>query len=210
MAAANRAGDKTQNEVGAEPAVFDNESFVFRAQVFDANDLRRALTRMAHEIIERNHGADNLVLLGLYTRGVAIAHRLAVAIAFFDAREVPVGALDVAFFRDDISLRPVSPLGTTEIPVDISDRTVVLVDDVLYTGRTVRSALDALTEIGRPRAVQLVVLVDRGHREIPIRADSVGKNLPTKRTEDVRVRLTEIDGGSDSIELWGPVDGDEA
>jgi pyrimidine operon attenuation protein/uracil phosphoribosyltransferase len=165
---------------------------------------------MAHEIIERNHGADNLVLLGLYTRGVAIAHRLAVAIASFDAREVPVGALDVAFFRDDISLRPVSPLGTTEIPVDISDRTVVLVDDVLYTGRTVRSALDALTEIGRPRAVQLVVLVDRGHREIPIRADSVGKNLPTKRTEDVRVRLTEIDGGSDSIELWGPVDGDEA
>jgi pyrimidine operon attenuation protein/uracil phosphoribosyltransferase len=116
----------------------------------------------------------------------------------------------VAFFRDDIGLRPVSPLGTTEIPVDISDRTVVLVDDVLYTGRTVRSALDALTEIGRPRAVQLVVLVDRGHREIPIRADSVGKNLPTKRTEDVRVRLTEIDGGSDSIELWGPVDGDEA
>lgn len=210
MAAADRAGDKTQNEVGAEPAVFDNESFVFRAQVFDANDLRRALTRMAHEIIERNHGADNLVLLGLYTRGVAIAHRLAVAIASFDAREVPVGALDVAFFRDDISLRPVSPLGTTEIPVDISDRTVVLVDDVLYTGRTVRSALDALTEIGRPRAVQLVVLVDRGHREIPIRADSVGKNLPTKRTEDVRVRLTEIDGGSDSIELWGPVDGDEA
>jgi pyrimidine operon attenuation protein/uracil phosphoribosyltransferase len=210
MAAANRAGDKTQNEVGAEPTVFDNESFVFRAQVFDANDLRRALTRMAHEIIERNHGTDNLVLLGLYTRGVAIAHRLAVAIASFDAREVPVGALDVAFFRDDISLRPVSPLGTTEIPVDISDRTVVLVDDVLYTGRTVRSALDALTEIGRPRAVQLVVLVDRGHREIPIRADSVGKNLPTKRTEDVRVRLTEIDGGSDSIELWGPVDGDEA
>ena len=210
MAAANRAGDKTQNEVGAEPAVFDNERFVFRAQVFDANDLRRALTRMAHEIIERNHGTDNLVLLGLYTRGVAIAHRLAVAIASFDAREVPVGALDVAFFRDDISLRPVSPLGTTEIPVDISDRTVVLVDDVLYTGRTVRSALDALTEIGRPRAVQLVVLVDRGHREIPIRADSVGKNLPTKRTEDVRVRLTEIDGGSDSIELWGPVDGDEA
>ena len=210
MAAANRAGDKTQNEVGAEPTVFDNESFVFRAQVFDANDLRRALTRMAHEIIERNHGTDNLVLLGLYTRGVAIAHRLAVAIASFDAREVPVGALDVAFFRDDIGLRPVSPLGTTEIPVDISDRTVVLVDDVLYTGRTVRSALDALTEIGRPRAVQLVVLVDRGHREIPIRADSVGKNLPTKRTEDVRVRLTEIDGGSDSIELWGPVDGDEA
>lgn len=210
MAAANRAGDKTQNEAGAEPAVFENEVFVFRAQVFDANDLRRALTRIAHEIIERNHGTENLVLLGLYTRGVVIAHRLAAAIASFDDREVPVGALDVAFFRDDISLRPVSPLGATEIPVDISDRTVVLVDDVLYTGRTVRSALDALTEIGRPRAVQLAVLVDRGHREVPIRADSVGKNLPTKRTEDVRVRLTEIDGGSDSIELWGPVDGDEA
>jgi pyrimidine operon attenuation protein / uracil phosphoribosyltransferase len=128
-----------------------------------------------------------------------------------------VGALDVAFYRDDIRLRPVQPLGPTEVPVDITGKTVVLVDDVLFTGRTVRAALDALTELGRPHAVQLAVLVDRGHRELPIRADFVGKNLPTKRAEDVRVRLAEIDGGSgagnadvDGIEIWGPTGEGEA
>ena len=120
----------------------------------------------------------------------------------FEGREVPVGALDVAFYRDDIGLRTVTPVGATEIPVDISGRVVVLVDDVLFTGRTVRAALDALTELGRPRAVQLAVLIDRGHRELPIRPDYVGKNLPTGRTEDVRVRLAEVDGGDDGIELW--------
>jgi len=140
--------------------------------------------------------------VGLYTRGPAIARRLAAAIEGFEGREVPVGALDVAFYRDDIGLRTVTPVGPTEVPVDTSGRVVVLVDDVLFTGRTVRAALDALTELGRPRAVQLAVLIDRGHRELPIRPDYVGKNLPTGRTEDVRVRLAEVDGGDDGIELW--------
>ena len=184
--------------------------FACRANVFSADDLRRAHTRIAHEIVEHNHGANDLVLIGLYTRGVAIARRLAAAIQEFEGVEVPVGALDVAFYRDDISLRPVQPLGATEVPVDITGRTVVIVDDVLFTGRTVRAALDALTAIGRPRAVQLAVLVDRGHRELPIRADYVGKNLPTKVAEDVRVRLVEVDDAAeDGIELWGPAD-DEA
>ncbi|HEX5616470.1 MAG TPA: bifunctional pyr operon transcriptional regulator/uracil phosphoribosyltransferase PyrR [Acidimicrobiia bacterium] len=176
---------------------------MFRAGVFDAPTLRRALTRIAHEIVERNHGPDGLVLVGLYTRGVALAQRLAASIESFEAAPVPTGALDVAFYRDDIGLRPVQPLGPTEVP-DVTDRTVVLVDDVLFTGRTVRSALNALLELGRPRAVQLAVLVDRGHRELPIRADYVGKNLPTKVAEDVRVRLAEVDGGDDGVEIWGP------
>jgi pyrimidine operon attenuation protein/uracil phosphoribosyltransferase len=174
--------------------------------VFDADDLRRAQTRIAHEIVEHNKGAADLVLVGLYTRGVAIARRLADAIERFEHIAVSVGALDVAFYRDDIQLRRVAPLGPTEIPVDVSGKVVVLVDDVLFTGRTVRAALDALTELGRPRAVQLAVLVDRGHRELPLRADYVGKNLPTKIAEDVRVRLTEVDGGTDGIDLWGPAD----
>jgi pyrimidine operon attenuation protein/uracil phosphoribosyltransferase len=176
--------------------------------VFDADDLRRAHTRIAHEIVERNHGAGDLVLVGLYTRGVAVAERLARAIASFESVEVPVGALDVSFFRDDIGLRPVEPAGPTEVPVDITGRIVVIVDDVLFTGRTARAALDALTDLGRPRAVQLAVLVDRGHRELPIRADYVGKNLPTKLAEDVRVRLDEVDDEPDGIELWGRAEGD--
>jgi pyrimidine operon attenuation protein/uracil phosphoribosyltransferase len=180
---------------------------VLRIRVFDADDLRRAQIRIAHEIVERNHGAGDVVLVGLYTRGPAIARRLAAAIEQFEGVDVPVGALDVAFYRDDIGLRPVQPLGPTEVPVDVTGRVVVIVDDVLYTGRTVRSALDALTELGRPRAVQLAVLVDRGHRELPIRADFVGKNLPTAETEDVRVHLAEVDGGTDGIEIWGPEGG---
>jgi pyrimidine operon attenuation protein/uracil phosphoribosyltransferase len=174
----------------------------FRASVFDAGDLRRAHTRIAHEIVERNHGADDLVLVGLYTRGPAIARRLATAIEGFEGRAVPVGALDVSFYRDDIALRSVTPVGPTEVPVDVSGRVVVLVDDVLFTGRTIRAAMDALTELGRPRAVQLAVLIDRGHRELPIRPDYVGKNLPTGLNEDVRVRLAEVDGGEDGIDLW--------
>lgn len=184
----------------------DGGRFSRRASVFDADDLHRAHTRIAHEIVEHNHGAAPVVLVGLYTRGVAIARRLADAIERFEGVQVPVGSLDVAFFRDDINLRPVQPLGPTELPVDITDRVVVLVDDVLFTGRTARAALEALTELGRPRAVQLAVLVDRGHRELPIRADYVGKNLPTKIAEDVRVRLQETDECDDSIEIWGPVD----
>ena len=179
--------------------------FAFRATVFDADDLRRAHVRIAHEIVERNHGADRVVLAGLYTRGLVIARRLAAAVADFEGTDVPVGALDVAFYRDDIGLRSVQPVGPTQFPVDVTGTVVVLVDDVLYTGRTVRAALDALTELGRPRAVQLAVLVDRGHRELPIRPDFVGKNLPTQAGDDVRVRLVESDEvAADSVELWSP------
>jgi pyrimidine operon attenuation protein/uracil phosphoribosyltransferase len=181
--------------------------FAFRAGVFDAANLRRALTRIAHEIVERNQGADEIVLVGMYTRGVVLAQRLAAAIREFEGVDVPVGTLDPSFFRDDIGLRAVHPLGPTEVPTDVTGRIVVIVDDVLYTGRTVRAALDALVDIGRPRSVQLAVLVDRGHRELPIRADYVGKNLPTKAVEDVRVHLEETDGGTDAVEIWGPIDG---
>src|SRR5262249_55363322 len=134
---------------------------------------------------------------------VALSQRLAAQIADFESTEVPLGSLDIAFYRDDIGLRPVVPTGPTEVP-DIAGKVVVLVDDVLFTGRTVRAALDALLELGRPRVVQLAVLVDRGHRELPIRADYVGKNLPTKISEDVRVCLAEVDGGDDQVEIWGP------
>ncbi|HEX9467682.1 MAG TPA: bifunctional pyr operon transcriptional regulator/uracil phosphoribosyltransferase PyrR [Acidimicrobiia bacterium] len=211
MTAASRAGKPTPASTTAPEAAVHGDApaggrFVFRTGVFDADDLRRAHTRIAHEIVERNHGPDTVVLVGLYTRGLVIARRLAAAIEEFERFAVPVGALDVAFYRDDISLRAVVPLGSTEVPVDITGRVVVLVDDVLYTGRTVRAALDALTELGRPRAVQLAVLVDRGHRELPIRPDFVGKNLPTRVGEDVRVRLMESDGMTDVVELWGPAD----
>jgi pyrimidine operon attenuation protein / uracil phosphoribosyltransferase len=183
--------------------------FAFRAGVFDAANLRRALIRIAHEIVERNEGADDVILVGMYTRGVVLARRLAAAIESFEGVEVPVGTLDPSFFRDDIGLRAVHPLGPTEVPTDVTGKVVVLVDDVLYTGRTARAALDALVDIGRPRSVQFAVLVDRGHRELPIRADYVGKNLPTKTAEDVRVCLEETDGGVDAVEIWGPATGTE-
>jgi len=189
-------------EPGRVPASGPEAAAVLRTRVFDAADLRRALTRIAHEIVERNHGADHVVLVGLYTRGVVLARRIADAIASFEPAAPAVGALDIAFYRDDIGLRPVAPLGPTEVP-DVAGKVVVLVDDVLFTGRTSRAALDALLELGRPRAVQLAVLVDRGHRELPIRADYVGKNLPTRVTEDVRVRLGETDDAADGVELWG-------
>jgi pyrimidine operon attenuation protein/uracil phosphoribosyltransferase len=157
-------------------------------QVLNADDVRRAITRIAHEIIERNRGLDGVVLVGLQRGGVWIARSLAETIATIEpGAAVPVGSLDVSMYRDDIRLRPVTPAAASDIPARIDGATVVLTDDVLYTGRTVRAALDALNDYGRPRAVQLAVIVDRGHRELPIRPDFVGKNLPTSTSEDVRV-----------------------
>ena len=161
--------------------------FVPRTKVMDPEDVKRATWRMAHEIIERNHGTDQVVLIGLQTGGVPFAGRLAEAIDSVSGVMVPIGSLDVAFYRDDIGLRPVLPEAATHIPVDLTGKTVVLVDDVLFTGRTVRAALNALSDYGRARAVQLSVMVDRGHRELPIRPDYVGKNLPTRRDEMVDV-----------------------
>ncbi len=164
-------------------------------RVLEAAEIRRALTRIAHEILERTNGADDVLLLGIPTRGVPLAGRLAARAAEFEGRTVPWGSLDVTMYRDDLRLRPARALGRTELPpAGIDGQTVVIVDDVLYSGRTVRAALDALNDLGRPRAVQLAVLVDRGHRELPIRADYVGKNLPTSQREMVRVLLSETDG----------------
>jgi pyrimidine operon attenuation protein / uracil phosphoribosyltransferase len=161
--------------------------FVPRAQVMTADDVRRALVRIAHEVVERNHGIESVVVVGLQTGGVPLAERLAEELGGIEGTRPPAGTLDVAFYRDDISLRPVLPEEVTAIPCDLTARTVVLVDDVLYTGRTVRAALNALNDHGRARAVQLAVMVDRGHRELPIRPDFVGKNLPTRRDEMVDV-----------------------
>jgi pyrimidine operon attenuation protein/uracil phosphoribosyltransferase len=165
------------------------------------SDIHRAVVRIAHEILERNRGADDLVLLGIPTRGVPLARRIADAMAAIEDRDVPAGALDVGMYRDDLQLRPTVALQPTVIPGgDVTGKTVVLVDDVLFSGRTIRAAMDALSDVGRPTAVQLAVLVDRGHRDLPIRADYVGKNLPTAREDDVQVTLTETDG-TDSVTL---------
>ena len=169
--------------------------FVARSQVMDADDVRRAIWRMAHEIVERNHGLDGVVLVGLQTGGVLLAEAFADALEEIDGTDVPVGTLDVALYRDDIGIRPVLPEAVTDIPVDLDGAIVVLVDDVLFTGRTIRAALDALTAYGRVRAVQLAVMVDRGHRELPIRPDYVGKNLPTRRDEMVNVSPSGVDLG---------------
>ncbi|MFI1189523.1 bifunctional pyr operon transcriptional regulator/uracil phosphoribosyltransferase PyrR [Streptomyces californicus] len=163
--------------------------------VLEAPDVARVLTRIAHEIVERAKGADDVVLLGIPTRGVFLARRLADKLEQITGRKTPVGSLDITMYRDDLRLRPARALARTEIPGEgIEGSLVVLVDDVLFSGRTIRAALDALGDIGRPRAVQLAVLVDRGHRELPIRADYVGKNLPTSLRETVRVQLAEEDG----------------
>jgi pyrimidine operon attenuation protein/uracil phosphoribosyltransferase len=169
--------------------------FVERGRILDASEIRRALTRIAHEVLERNRGAEGLVLVGIAARGDDLARRLAEEVRRIEGTEVPVGVLDITFYRDDIGLRAEAPeVHETRIDFDVTGRTVVLVDDVLFTGRTVRAAMDALMDLGRPRAIQLAVLVDRGHRELPIRPDYVGKNVPTRRTEEVRVRLAEVDG----------------
>jgi pyrimidine operon attenuation protein / uracil phosphoribosyltransferase len=163
-------------------------------EVLSAADVSRTLSRIAHQVLEHTDGGRDLVLLGIPTRGVALAHRLAGKLADFEGLTVPTGSLDTTMYRDDLRLRGIRPLGRTVLPGTVDDRLVVLVDDVLYSGRTVRAALDALSDLGRPRAVQLAVLVDRGHRELPIRADYVGKNLPTSQGETVRVLLDEVDG----------------
>ncbi|KOU07060.1 uracil phosphoribosyltransferase [Streptomyces sp. NRRL F-5755] len=163
--------------------------------VLEGPDITRMLTRIAHEIVERAKGAGDVVLLGIPTRGVFLARRLAAKLEEITGRPVPVGSLDITMYRDDLRLGPARALARTDIPGDgIEGRVVLLVDDVLFSGRTIRAALDALNDIGRPRAVQLAVLVDRGHRELPIRADYVGKNLPTSLRETVKVQLTEEDG----------------
>ena len=164
------------------------------ARVMDEAEIRRATTRIAHEILERNQGAQDLVLVGIAARGDDLARRLAGEIGRIEGADVPIGVLDITFYRDDIGLRAEAPeVHETRIDFDVSGRTIVLVDDVLYTGRTVRAAMDALVDFGRPTAVQLAVLVDRGHRELPIRADFVGKNLPTRSRDRVRVALVEVD-----------------
>ncbi len=164
-----------------------------------AGDVRRALNRIAHEIVERNAGVDGLALVGIRTRGVPLAYRIARQIRDVEGTAVPVGELDATLYRDDLARRMKPPTGPTALPVDVNGRVVVLVDDVLYTGRTVRAAMDALVDFGRPRAIQLLVLVDRGHRELPIRADYVGKNVPTARTETVEVHLMEVDGRDEVV-----------
>ncbi|MDP3880352.1 MAG: bifunctional pyr operon transcriptional regulator/uracil phosphoribosyltransferase PyrR [Dehalococcoidales bacterium] len=172
--------------------------------IMTPEDIRRSLARIAHEIIERNRTTEGLVLVGLHTRGVPLAQRLAANLEAFMGLRVPVGSLDISLHRDDISFldpRPRTP--RTDIPVDIDDRSIVLVDDVLYTGRSIRAAMDALIDLGRPRSIQAVVLIDRGHRELPIRADYVGKNIPSSRQEQVRVRLAEVDGTDEVVIVTG-------
>ena len=171
--------------------------------ILSATDIARVVDRIAHQILEKTSGAGDTILLGIPTRGVPLARRLAARIHAFEGVSVPVGALDVTLFRDDLRLRGTRALGRTELPQGgVDGRRVILVDDVLFSGRTVRAALDALGDLGRPRAVQLAVLVDRGHRELPIRADYVGKNIPTALAENVRVLLTETDG-ADEVRLLG-------
>ena len=189
-------------DFGVPPPAASADAAAPRVVMSEA-DVSRALRRIAHEILERNKGAQSLVVLGIPTRGVALARRLVKVMAEVEGREVPVGALDVTMYRDDLRRNPTRAVEHTDIPAPgIDGRTVVLVDDVLFSGRTVRAALDALSDLGRPQAVRLAVLVDRGHRDLPIRADFVGKNLPTSSSERVSVRLAEHDG-TDEVLISG-------
>jgi pyrimidine operon attenuation protein / uracil phosphoribosyltransferase len=201
MASFNDPSSEAGKEVGS----------VNRARtVLEAPDIQRALTRIAHELLEHNKGSANLVLLGIPTRGVALAQRLAQRIAEVEGDEVPHGSLDITMYRDDLRRHPVRTLERTNLPESgIDGKVVVLVDDVLFSGRTIRAALDALSDVGRPSAVRLAVLVDRGHRELPIRADHVGKNLPTSLTERVSVHLAEYDG-TDEVVLSEPESAESA
>jgi len=170
------------------PTPLDGGVFVARSEIMDDDGVRRALWRMSHEILEQNKGLSGIVLVGLETGGVHLARKLAINLLEIEGEDIPVGTLDVAFYRDDIGLRPVTPGNPTDLPFDLTSRVVVLVDDVLFTGRTIRAAMDAIVDFGRPAAVQLAVMIDRGHRELPIRPDYVGKNLPTRRDELVDVQ----------------------
>jgi pyrimidine operon attenuation protein/uracil phosphoribosyltransferase len=173
-----------------------------KATILSADEIRRGLTRIAHEIVERNKGAQELAIIGVHTRGIPLAARLAAKLSELEGVDIPTGMLDITLYRDDLSEVAHQPIiRETHVPFDIARRRVVLVDDVLYTGRTVRAALDALIDLGRPLGIQLAVLIDRGHRELPIRADYVGKNLPTAKSELVKVKLQETDG-VDIVELW--------
>jgi pyrimidine operon attenuation protein/uracil phosphoribosyltransferase len=198
---------RTRSTSAASPISIGQRSRpeVSMPQVMDADRMSRVLTRIAHEILERNRGLDELALVGIRTRGVPLARRIARALKEINGDDVPTGALDITLYRDDLMRHAVGPqplVRRTEIPFSIDDRKILLVDDVLYTGRTIRAALDALIDFGRPRAIQLVVVVDRGHRELPIKADYVGKNLPTSLSQSVQVRLQEIDG-TDEIVIEG-------
>lgn len=170
-------------------------SLTEKAEIMDAEAIRRSLIRIAHEIVEKNKGLADVVLIGVQRRGVPMAERLAKFLAEIENQEVPVGELDITLYRDDLTLKSDQPIvGKTHIPFDISGKKVILVDDVLYTGRTVRAALDALMDLGRPKSIEVVVMIDRGHRELPIRADYVGKNVPTSSKEVIHVKLVEVDG----------------
>jgi pyrimidine operon attenuation protein / uracil phosphoribosyltransferase len=175
------------------PQPVGREQFDVKTRVMGPEDVRRALVRISHEIVEHNRGTDDLVIVGIRTRGAPLADRIASSIASFEGVDLPSGALDVTLYRDDVALRRPRSLEATTVPADVDGRVVVLVDDVLYTGRTIRAAFDAVLDLGRPRAIRLAVLVDRGHRELPIRADHVGKNLPTSSNEVVKVHVIEID-----------------
>jgi pyrimidine operon attenuation protein/uracil phosphoribosyltransferase len=176
------------------PQPVGREQFDVKTRVMGPEDVRRALVRISHEIVEHNRGTDDLVIVGIRTRGAPLADRIASSIASFEGVDLPSGALDVTLYRDDVALRRPRSLEATTVPADVDGRVVVLVDDVLFTGRTIRAAFDAVLDLGRPRAIRLAVLVDRGHRELPIRADHVGKNLPTSSNEVVKVHVVEIDG----------------
>ncbi|MDP3968344.1 MAG: bifunctional pyr operon transcriptional regulator/uracil phosphoribosyltransferase PyrR [Nocardioides sp.] len=191
-----------------DPATAPDDPVTDARTVLDGSDINRALTRIAHEILERNKGAEGLLVLGIPSRGVDLARRIASRISQTEGVDVPVGSLDITLYRDDLRRQPARGPQHTEVPADgVDGKVVVLVDDVLFSGRTVRAALDALADLGRPDAVRLAVLVDRGHRELPIRADHVGKNLPSARTERVMVRLTETDG-HDEVRIAGSWEGD--
>ncbi|TFB09430.1 bifunctional pyr operon transcriptional regulator/uracil phosphoribosyltransferase PyrR [Candidatus Atribacteria bacterium MT.SAG.1] len=178
--------------------------------VMGESEIKRTLVRIAHEIVEKNKGVSNLALIGIRTRGVFLAKRLAQEIFKIEKKEIPVGTLDITLYRDDLSLVARQPLVLkTEIPFDVSQKKIVLIDDVLYTGRTIRAAMDAIVDLGRPQVIQLVVLVDRGHRELPIRADYIGKNLPTSKKEIVKVKLKEVDGEDKVVIVIKEKEGDK-